>query len=262
MALYRHLKIPLQATRYTFSFTRNGSTYFIHSGGSGFTLPSLPSRAYRSASSLTQAIVTWIAFAVCYVLLLLIAAVSWHRLLPINSFAGLSRAAELVCSPIPVLGTVAVRTWTLFVDGIAVPLFSAVGTMPTDSAYSTAAPYFLDYVHSTLGTDHFTIANDYSAATVAERLCAPIASQGKGHVMLSERVTTIDVNPSGVTVHCDGGHIEADRVVIATQPGAARELLAMMEASLRKGDGEEAKRVASMRRALEEVQTEVSAEQI
>ena len=239
IALYRHLRIPLKSTAYSFSFARNGETAFIHSGASGLSSPSLPFSSRASLPACLHGTIRWIGYAVCYLLLLFLALLSWHDFSPFPTLASSLSSATL---------------WRDFVNTIVVPLFSAVGTITSSDVLKLPIHHVLEYIHATLGTPHYSLGTGFSAATVAARLSAPIVQQGVGHLRLGETVRGLRVTGEGVTVECASGDFDVDVVVIATQPRAAAALLEGVQSVER----DEARRIAGMRRALERVETRVS----
>lgn len=130
--------------------------------------------------------------------------------------------------------------------------------MTTSDVLDTPVGSLLDYVHSTLGTSHFTLGPGYSAGTVAGRLASEVEKQGAGYSRLGEEVLDIEYDEE-IRIRCRGGDIQVDQIVLATQASAAAMLLGMLEKSLReKGEKEELKRVCGMRNALREVEYRVS----
>ncbi|KAI9633634.1 uncharacterized protein MKK02DRAFT_34559 [Dioszegia hungarica] len=279
IALYRHLNIPMIPTYWTFSFSHLTSTpkpdtkpYFIHTGASGSAIPSLPSKSYASPRALTRAIASFLGTACAYLLWVVIAALGWHDLLPLRHgrqttlrhmtarvshhltyplsyFSHSLPRASALASP---LGNV----FEAFVYDIILPLFSAVGTMTTSDVLDTSIGSLLDYVHSTVGTSHFTLAPGISAGTVAMRLAEEVGAQGEGYLRVGEEVLDLvySAGEGNITVKCRGGDIEVDQVVLATQASAAAVLLGMLEKTLKAGAEAERSRVSGMRDALSEVE--------
>ncbi|KAK8850379.1 hypothetical protein IAR55_004297 [Kwoniella newhampshirensis] len=275
LSLYMHLGIPVKPTNYAYSFTSPSlSTYFIHSGSSGYSIPSLPSSAYTSPFAFVRAIGTFLGTALCYILLIALSFMAWHDFLPsplsspnltLGDFT--DHLTTFLSRPItiPIIGY---SPWTplgdifrSFIDTIVLPLFSAVGTMTSSDVYSLPARVLLEYVHSTLGTDHYHFANGFSAADVARSLSAPIRGQGDGHVRLNTEITGLEYAiGGGVRVTLRTGDREeeglrVDKVVLATQASVAKTLLRGLEASLKDwGEEKEKVRVGKIRAALEQVQ--------
>ena len=229
-------------------------------------MPALPSEALRSTSHLLRAMGRWIAYALCYLLLLFLSFISWHGfpivklgLRDLNGVVSLS-------SRIPFMGWIA----RSFVLDIIVPLFSAVGTMTTDDVLSIPLPIVLDYVHSTLGTPHYVLGGGLTSRDVARMLIAPIEEQGRGHVKLGVNIVDLrrqehdgpardtlegrmDRGPIVVVLE-DGDEIVVDHVVIATQASAATKLVQMLR---RRCEGEE-KQLDLWLNALDQVEYRVS----
>ncbi|ORY35873.1 hypothetical protein BCR39DRAFT_512746 [Naematelia encephala] len=254
ISLYRHLGLPVRKMYYTYSFsrsTRPGSTYFIHSGASGLSLPRLPSRAYTSLSTLIGAILDFISLAICQILLIIISFLSYHRLLP-----NLTLSDLLVhFSAIPLLGTV----WTRFTHDLLLPIFGAVGTMTTSDVLDTPLSPILDYVHSTFGTPHYTLDKGFSARDVASLLVRPVLEQGKGHLLLGEEISSLRFMDKGTSGEIelslaskgDRDRLCVDRVVLATQASVTRRLAGDLVHSLK---GAEKARVQAMVQALGDVE--------
>jgi hypothetical protein len=299
IALYRHLGIPLVSTHYTFSFARlyYGSTsssattpnqitkpsrpHFIHSGASGQSIPSLPSSAFKSPLALITSLLTLIAYAGCYLLLLALAFLSYHDLLPTLFSGSLSdfnnQIASFLYHPIPIpylpLYTPLGRVWRSFISDIVIPLFSSVGTMPEDEVYRTPVKVLLEYIHKTVGTDHYTPAPGHSARTIAEKLVESVREQGVGYLRTGNRVAGLRYENGEVVVRLatqsegqgsgNGEEIRVDRVVLATPASVTANLLGLLGESLDSQERDsaaelETERVRMMRRALKGVRYKVS----
>lgn len=130
--------------------------------------------------------------------------------------------------------------------------------MSTTDVLNSPVGSLLDYVHSTMGTSHFTLATGNSAGTVAGRLAKEVERQGDGYLRLGEEV--LDMEYDGrVKIKCRSGEILVDQVVVATQASAAAVILGMLEASLSQSDNNsERQRISGMRNALREVEYRVS----
>jgi hypothetical protein len=266
IALYKHLSIPLIPTFYTFSFSRvPGSTYFIYSGASGRSIPAFPSDSYRSPLHLLQAVLRLLETALCYILLIALALLAWFDLLPrpldnhntLREFT--DHVAAFLASPIRSIRTPMGRVWTRFVEEVIIPLFGAVGTMTSSDIWATPVGYLLEYVHTTVGTAHYTLPPGTGAAEVAEKLARTVREQGEGYLRLGEEITGMEYEEDGVSVRSVNGDIKVDRVVLATQASSARALLAMLEESLAKhGEVVERKLVRRLMRGLEAVEYRVS----
>ncbi|WVQ86007.1 hypothetical protein IAT38_008175 [Cryptococcus sp. DSM 104549] len=281
LSLYTHLGIPVTSTSYSFSFSSSSDSYFIHSGASGYSLPSLPRRAFTGPVKLVRAIVTFLGVALCYILLLALAFLSWHDLLPsplstpnltLRQFT--SYLAAFLARPItiPVIGW-APRTplggaFESFIATIILPLFSAVGTMTSDDVWSLPMEVLLEYVHTTLATAHYHLANGFSSADVARLLAAPVLGQGEEYVRLNTEVVGLEYAVGGgVRVRLrsvNGGSdgegdgeeegLRVDKVVLASQASVARKLLEGLQGSLKQwGEEKERRRVARMSSALADV---------
>jgi hypothetical protein len=181
------------------------------------------------------------------------ARVSHHLTYPLSYFSHSLPRASALASP---LGNI----FEAFVYEIILPLFSAVGTMTTSDVLDTSIGSLLDYVHSTVGTSHFTLAPGISAGTVAMRLAEEVEAQGEGYLRVGEEVLDLvySAGEGNITVKCRGGDIEVDQVVLATQASAAAVLLGMLEKTLKAGAEAERSRVSRMRDALSEVEYRVS----
>jgi len=297
IALYRHLEIPLKATYYTFSFARlpisssaptptsySGSTshsnsnskprvttdrpHFIHSGASGHSIPSLPSSAYISPLAFITSILKLVGYAGCYILLLALSFLSFHNLLP-TLFSGTLRDFTNQISnflyhpiPLPLLYTPLGSLWKGFIADIVIPLFSSVGTMPEDEVYATQVGVLLEYIHKTVGTDHYSPARGHSARTIAERLVAPVKDQAQGFLRLGAEIKGLRREGEEVVVQLRGGggdgeEVRVDRVVLATPASVAGRLLGLLGDSLDGSDGER-ERMEVMRGALKGVRYKVS----
>jgi len=279
IALYRHLGIPMVPTHYTFSFahllpsapstneakttSRNGveRPHFIHSGASGHSVPSLPSSAYGSPIAFVTSCSTLVGYAWCYLLLLALSFLSYHHLLP-TLFSGTLRdftnqISNFLYHPIPLipLYTPLGILWRNFVATLLVPLFSSVGTMPESEVYETQVGTLLEYIHKTVGTDHFTPGPGHSARTIAEKLSSPVKGQGEGYLKVGSEVKGLRREGGEVVVELGDGEVRVDRVVLATPASVAGKLLEMLESSV---EGNEAERVGIMRGALNSVRYKVS----
>ena len=279
ISLYRHLGFPLQPTPYTFSFSHllppftspKHQTHFIYGGNTGLSAPSLPTRAYTSFWSSLGGVWHWLEYAICFVLLIALAFMMWHDLLPTDlANASLEQFTDGICTvfanPLPLIYTPLGRMWRHFTEDILVPLYSAVGTMPTEDLWRTPARVVLEYVHAGVGSPHYVLKG-YGAAEVARRLAAAVEQQGSEYLRLGQQVVDFTVGGRGVVLHISDSQgdessadeVEVDTVVIATQPSAARSILDMMgEALFRSGDKAELRLVRQMRQAVGEVESRVS----
>lgn len=187
--------------------------------------------------------------------LLALAFLSWHHLLP-ASLASPSCTLRTLTNPsLPLVGSV----WQDFIEEIVLPLFSAVGTMTSLDVWSTPVQCLLEYIHTTVGTAHYTLGKGFTAQRVAERLVNPIFEQGAEYLRLGADVTGLQYRDGAVVVRLGVEEIEVDRVVIATQASAASGLLSMLEDTLLiTGEKEEFRRVKGMTKALGEVEYRVS----
>ncbi|WWC65427.1 uncharacterized protein I303_108045 [Kwoniella dejecticola CBS 10117] len=281
LALYRHLGIPLKTANYKFSFSSPSSTYFIHSGSSGYSTPSLPSRAWSTFFTLVGALATFIGVAICYSMMVLLSLVAWHDLLPrcisrpsdltlreftstISSFLSYPLTIPIPFRPYPVwtpLGDM----FDFFIAQIVLPLFSAVGTMTDADVWSLPVRIVLEYIHLTLGTDHYHPAEGYSAADIAKKLVRPVLAQSEDHLKLSTEIIGLEyisaeegIRLSMKTSSADAGgrneEIMVDRVILATQASVAKRLLEGLEDSLRGvGRDKEKRKISEMRAALGKV---------
>lgn len=174
---------------------------------------------------------------------------------------------------------------------VVVPLFSAVGTMTSLDVLEMPLKTVLEYVHSTVGTPHYTLGG-CSARDVARLLVRPVEKQGDGYVRLGEEIVSMDVSKSAAAARedqpsalsrrsrtststssareCgdqsrseivvklkDSGEIPVDKVVIATQASAALSLLGLL-----RGEDEllvhEQRRTERIKSALRQVEYRVS----
>jgi hypothetical protein len=261
IALYHHLGFSLAPAAFSFSFSslptgrglRAEDTYFIHSGASGASLPSLPAQAWRSPVAFARALLALLGVGVCYVVLLVLSLASWHGLLGAVTFRQLVEAvAARLERPLPLIPvrTPLGRVFRSFAADIVLPLFSAVGTMTADDVWDTRADVLLDYIHAGVGTSHYSLGGGMSARDVARLLAEPVYAQGANHVRLGTGISAITYTDDGITLSLGDDELRVDRVVVATQASAARALLATLEPSLPRPEG---KRVARMRAALADV---------
>jgi hypothetical protein len=221
-----------------------------------------------------RGIITLVAYAGCYLFLLALSFLSYHSLLP-SLFAGTfgnttNQISEFLASPIriPFLSnyipayTPFGHLWLSFTRNIVIPLFSSVGTMPEDQVFETPTKHLLEYIHKTVGTDHYTPGQGFSAREIANRLAEPVEEQGEGFVLLSRSVDGLRVERGEVVVKMKDVQLRVDRVVLATPASVAMSLLGMLEASLEESEAEEkekeVQRVKTMRSALKQVRYKVS----
>ncbi|WWC92098.1 uncharacterized protein L201_007052 [Kwoniella dendrophila CBS 6074] len=288
LSLYHHLGIPLQTANYTFSFSSSipSSTYFIHSGSSGYSWPSLPSRAYSNLFILIKDIGTWFGVAICYLMLVLLSFMGYHDLLPLCVTESSVTLREFTISlstflaypfTIPYFNY---TPWTplgglfqdFFIGKIVIPLFSSVGTMTTSDVWSLPVRIILEYIYLTLGTNHYQLSKGFSAASIADLLVGPVQKQGSDHVRLSTELSSLeyiaasqDSGDIGGSVKismrkCDASDAETseellvDKVILATQASVAKYLLAGLEDSLgNTRQDTEKRRVSEMRAALHKI---------
>lgn len=279
IALYRHLGLSLQPESYAFSFSSlvpsairsavsSRETYFIHAGASGVSLPNVPSAAWSSPSAFARAALRFATVAVCYFVLLVISFFNWHSVLGLlhgkGTYATFRDVVDSVAGTLeqpvrwlPRTGLGDSFKW--FAAEIVLPLFSAVGTMTDADVWNTPAVHLLDYIHAGVGTSHYTLGAGRSARDVAQLLSEPVRKQGADHIRLGTAIRAIRYRKTNVgrvlVLSLDGGDdLEVDRVVIATPASVARSLLGTLEPSLKvQGEKAEARRVARMRSALEDV---------
>ncbi|WRT70522.1 uncharacterized protein IL334_007520 [Kwoniella shivajii] len=275
LSLYHHLGIPLASTNYTFSFSSNTSTYFIHSGSSGWSIPSLPSIAFTNLFTLLRDITTFLGVAFCYLLLVTLSFMAWHDILPSCVSSPDSTLREFTTQlsiflskplTIPIIDytpwTPLGDTFEFFIGKIVLPLFSAVGTMTSADVWSMPVRIMLEYIHTTLGTNHYHLSRGFSAADVANLLIKPVESQGQEYVKLGTEIIGLTYNLNGgVSVGMRNGDNEperveiiVDKVILATQASVAKKLLEGLEESLKFAREEkEKRRVGEMRAALGKV---------
>jgi len=127
--------------------------------------------------------------------------------------------------------------------------------MPEDEVYETQVGTLLEYIHKTVGTDHFTPGPGHSARTIAEKLSSPVNEQGEGYLRLGTEVKALRREGGEVVVELGDGEVRVDRVVLATPASVAGKLLGMLESSV---EGNEGERVGVMRNALKGVRYKVS----
>jgi hypothetical protein len=271
ISLYKHLEIPLVPTYFDFSFSHlrpspflNSSnskrtsasrfqTYFIHSGASGRSIPSLPSSSLNSPLASLYCLTHLLSTALCFLILIVLSFLSWHRLFP-SVLGHTSTLSSLRSS------TTLLPFFQDFIDNILVPVFSSVGTMTSLDVLHTPLPALLDYIHAGMGTSHYTLGAGFSAGSIAEMLVAPLKEQGEGYVRLKTTITTMKWECDGSVGVVEIGFeeseaVEVDKVVIATQASAARVLLSKLSTSL---EPKEKERVSGMIHALAEVDYRVS----
>jgi len=124
----------------------------------------------------------------------------------------------------------------------------------------TPLPALLDYIHAGMGTAHYTLAEGFSAGSIAEMLVKPVREQGPGYVKLGTTIRSTKWEEGVVEVKFEGGErVEVDRIVIATQASAAMILLGNLSPSL---EVEEKKRVGGMLDALRQVDYRVGSSSI
>ncbi|WWC72398.1 uncharacterized protein I206_106360 [Kwoniella pini CBS 10737] len=281
LALYNHLGIPLKTANYKFSFSSSQSTYFIHSGSSGYSIPSLPSRAWLNIFTLVGDLLTFIGVAICYSIMVLLGLFAWHDLLPrcisrppdltlreftstMSSFLSCPLTVPIPFRPYPIwtpLGDI----FEFFISRIVLPLFSAVGTMTDADVWSLPVRIILEYMHLTLGTNHYHPAEGFSAADIAEKLAKPVCEQGEDHLKLSTEIIGLEYISSHEGIRLtmkdqtglDGGRNEeliVDKIILATQASVAKRLLEGLEDSLRSaGRDKEKRKISEMRAALGKV---------
>jgi len=267
ISLYRHLGIPLVPTYFDFSFstllpasrrsasspsdtshrTRSSHTYFTYAGASGISIPRLPSTSFSSLFALLDGLIHLLYTALCFLGLILLSFLSWHRLFPALLGHGTT------------LDTLRHRLWPIpvsaFIDNILVPVFSSVGTMTASDVLQAPLPVLLEYVHAGMGTPHYTLGKGFSAASVAARLVQPVQAQGEQYVKLGHTITRLEHKDGRVEVGFEqGAGISVDRLVIATQPSAARSLLRLLSPTL---NAVEEKRVEGMILGLGDVDSRV-----
>ncbi|KAL0253621.1 hypothetical protein I308_100996 [Cryptococcus tetragattii IND107] len=277
LSLYTHLGLPVVPVKYTFSFSSSQSTYFIHSGASGASMPSLPSEAFTDPSRLARALMKLFGIALCYLLLIALSFAAWHDFLPpslssttltvreftINLSSFLSRPIR-----IPVIG---LYPWTPlgnvfedFMGTIVLPLFSAVGTMTAADVWAMPVRLLLEYVHTTLGTSHYHLGDGFSSADVARLLAAPVKDQGPDYVRLKEEVVGLEYAlGGGVRIKLRPAEdlkttaeetLRVEKVVLATQASVSGQLLRNLDKSLKHwGEEKERRRIGKMVQGLQTV---------
>ena len=134
--------------------------------------------------------------------------------------------------------------------------------MPEDEVYATQVGVLLEYIHKTVGTDHYSPARGHSARTIAERLVAPVKDQAQGFLRLGAEIKGLRREGEEVVVQLRGGggdgeEVRVDRVVLATPASVAGRLLGLLGDSLDGSDGER-ERMEVMRGALKGVRYKVS----
>lgn len=146
-----------------------------------------------------------------------------------------------------------------------------------DLMHGIPVKVILEYVHTTVGTDHYKPAEGHSAGTIAKKLAKSVEEQGEGYLRLGETIERMECGEEGISLKLrkrslnstaeaqdeqgEAGveEITVDRIVIATQASAAKELLGMLDRALTdEPDKAERRRIATMRKALESVEYRVS----
>jgi hypothetical protein len=129
--------------------------------------------------------------------------------------------------------------------------------MPESEVYETQVGILLEYIHKTVGTDHYSPGHGYSARTIAKRLSQSVREQGDGYLKLGSEVRGIRKEGEEVVVELGNGdgEIRVDRVVLATPASVAGKMLGVLEDSL---EGSERDRVGIMKGALKSVRYKVS----
>lgn len=152
--------------------------------------------------------------------------------------------------------------------------------MPEDEVFQTPAKHLLEYIHKTVGTDHYSPARGHSARTIANRLARVLEDQGEEYVLLGKTVTGLKYEGGEVVASFNGRNeeegkaveeqeVNVDRVVLATPASVALSLLGMLEESLtprandmssaaESEEEKEMQRVKTMRSALKKVRYKVS----
>ncbi|OXG96093.1 hypothetical protein C345_00480 [Cryptococcus neoformans A2-102-5] len=277
LSLYTHLGLPVVPVNYTFSFSSSQSTYFIHSGASGASIPSLPSEAFTGPSRLARALMKLLGVALCYLLLIALSFAAWHDLLPqplssttltVRQFTAYLSSFLTYPIRIPAIG---LSPWTPlgnifedFMGTLVLPLFSAVGTMTAADVWAMPVRLLLEYVHITLGTSHYHLGDGFSSADVARQLSAPIKDQGPDYVRLKTEVVGLEyASGGGVKIRLRSvGDLEmtadetlrVEKVVLATQASVARCLLRNLEESLKQwGEEKERRRIGKIIQGLQSV---------
>jgi flavin-dependent dehydrogenase len=152
--------------------------------------------------------------------------------------------------------------------------------MPEDEVFRTPTKHLLEYIHKTVGTDHYSPARGHSARTIANRLARAVEDQGEGYVLLGKTVSGLRYEGEEVVVSFKGRNeeegeageeqeVNVDRVILATPASVALSLLGMLEESLtprasntssgaESEEEKEMQRVKTMRSALKKVRYKVS----
>ncbi|WVQ70536.1 hypothetical protein IAR50_000055 [Cryptococcus sp. DSM 104548] len=283
ISLYTHLRLPIVPQHYTYSFSNEAGTYFIHSGASGWSIPSLPSRAFTGPLRFIGAILNLLGAAISYLLLVVLSLLAWHDILPshlsspdltVRQFTNQLSSFLARPFPIPIIGW---SPWTplgaafeAFIGTIVLPLFSAVGTMTEQDVYDLPVRILLEYIHVTLGTSHYRLGGGLASGDVTSTLVEEVEAQGEGYVRVGTEVKGLEyavgggvrvklrrVAGSGSGSNGDEGEVESlrvDKVVLATQASVARPLLEDLEANLKTwGEEKERRRVRRMTEGLQSV---------
>ncbi|ODO10425.1 hypothetical protein I350_01020 [Cryptococcus amylolentus CBS 6273] len=287
ISLYTHLQLPIIPQHYTYSFSSESGTYFIHSGASGWSIPSLPSKAFTGPFNLLRALLNLLGVAISYLLLVVLSFLAWHDILPsqlsspdltVGQFT--THLSSFLARPlrIPFIGwspkTPLGSAFESFMRTIVLPLFSAVGTMTHQDVFNLPVRILLEYIHVTLGTAHYRLGKGLSSGDVTARLVGVVEEQGEGYVNVGTEVRGLEYAVGGgvrvklrrVVANGDGdgggnregrGGVESlrvDKVVLATQASVARPLLEDLEANLKTwGEEKERRRVRRMAEALQSV---------
>lgn len=152
---------------------------------------------------------------------------------------------------------------------IVLPLFSAVGTMTAADVWAMPVRLLLEYVHTTLGTSHYHLADGFSSADVARLLAAPVKDQGPDYVRLKTEVVGLEYAlGGGVRIKLRPAEglettaeetLRVEKVVLATQASVSGRLLRNLDKSLKHwGEEKERRRIGKMVQGLQTVKYRVS----
>lgn len=224
-----------------------------YTGASGTSFPSVPSHAWSDPMALIRAIVQLLTTGVCFLVLIVTAAASWHGLL--SKTRTFREVVESVAStlehPLPLVYTPLGSSFRTFASDVLVPLFSSVGTMTAEDLWTTPAHHILEYIHAGMGTSHYSLGKGESARDVARLLSDPVRAQGDDHIRLGTTIKSITQRRGSLVLSLDDDELLVDKLVLATPASVTRSLLLDLRPSLPPA---EAKSLSTTIEALSDIQ--------